>query len=298
MTIGQDTRSSPGLVRFGVFEADLRSGELRKNGTKIRLPGQPFEVLAMMLERPGEVVSREELQKRLWPDGTFVDFDHSLNNAINKIREALGDSAESPRFVETLSRRGYRFIAAVEGISNGSAPSQPQAPSPWAKRSYLKWLLPISAFARRTWIWLGASFVALAMAVGVWLFRGSPGKPQAVPEMIPLTTYAGSEKSPSFSPDGNQVAFSWNGEKQDNYDIYVKLIGSPTFHQLTKDSADDLSPAFSPDGQSIGFVRVAKERSTFIVIPSIGGPERVVAEVPPPHIFLTDNGAIVCLAPR
>src|SRR5512134_3085766 len=116
MTLGQETRSPYGLVRFGVFEADLRAGELRKNGVKIRLPGQPFEVLAAMLERPGEVVTREELQKRLWPDGTFVDFDHSLGNAINKIREALGDSAESPRFVETLSRRGYRFIAPVETV--------------------------------------------------------------------------------------------------------------------------------------------------------------------------------------
>ena len=116
MTVGQEARSSSRLVRFGVFEADVRAGELRKNGLKIRLPGQPFEVLAMMLERPGEVVTREELQKRLWPDGTFVDFDHSLNNAINKIREALGDSAESPRFVETLSRRGYRFIAPVETL--------------------------------------------------------------------------------------------------------------------------------------------------------------------------------------
>src|SRR6476659_4818065 len=115
MNPGQETRSPSELVHFGVFEANLRSGELRKNGVKIRLPGQPFEVLAAMLERPGEVVTREELQKRLWPDGTFVDFDHSLNNAINKIREVLGDSAESPRFVETLARRGYRFIAPVDG---------------------------------------------------------------------------------------------------------------------------------------------------------------------------------------
>ena len=116
MAVQKETGSSQRIIRFGVFEADLSGGELRKNGLKIRLPGQPFEVLAMMLERPGEVVTREELQKRLWPDGTFVDFDHSLNNAINKIREALGDSAENPRFVETLSRRGYRFIAPVETL--------------------------------------------------------------------------------------------------------------------------------------------------------------------------------------
>ena len=102
------------------------------------------------------------------------------------------------------------------------------------------------AVARRTWVWLGAVFVLLAMAVGVWLFRGSPGKPQAAPEVIPLTTYAGSERSPSFSPDGNQVAFSWNGEKQDNYDIYVKQIGSTEPDRLTTDPAEDVSPAFSP----------------------------------------------------
>src|SRR5579864_6075604 len=103
-----------GRLRFGVFELDLRSGELRKHGLRIRLQEQPFRLLEMLLERPGEVVTREELQKRLWPADTFVDFDHGLNKAINKIREALGDSAESPRFVETVARRGYRFLADVK----------------------------------------------------------------------------------------------------------------------------------------------------------------------------------------
>ena len=105
--------SSPGIIRFGTFEVDLLAGELRKAGVKLKLTGQPFQVLAILLERPGQVVTREELQNRLWSD-TFVDFDHNLNTAINKIREVLGDSAESPRFVETLPRRGYRFIALVE----------------------------------------------------------------------------------------------------------------------------------------------------------------------------------------
>ena len=102
------------VVRFATFEVDLRAGELRKGGLKLKLGGQPFQVLAILLERPGEVVTREELQKRLWPD-TFVDVDHNLNTAINKIRETLGDSAENSRFVETLARRGYRFIGAVNG---------------------------------------------------------------------------------------------------------------------------------------------------------------------------------------
>ena len=103
-----------GRLRFGVFELDLRSGELRKHGLRIRLQEQPFQVLAMLLEHPGEVVTREELQKKLWPADTFVDFDHGLNKAINKLREALGDSAESPRFVETVARRGYRFLAEAK----------------------------------------------------------------------------------------------------------------------------------------------------------------------------------------
>lgn len=102
------------FARFGVFEADLSSGELRKNGSKMRLQEQPFQVLAMLLEKPGEIVTRDDLRQRLWPADTFVDFDHSLNTAIAKLRDALGDSASSPRFIETLARRGYRFLAPVQ----------------------------------------------------------------------------------------------------------------------------------------------------------------------------------------
>lgn len=97
-----DTVSTPKVVRFGTYEVDLRSGEIRKNGLKVRLTGQPFQILAILLERPGELVTREELQKRLWPGDTFVDFDSGLNAAVNRVREALGDSADNPRFVETL----------------------------------------------------------------------------------------------------------------------------------------------------------------------------------------------------
>jgi TolB-like protein/DNA-binding winged helix-turn-helix (wHTH) protein/Tfp pilus assembly protein PilF len=110
----EETHQFRGRLRVGVFELDLRAGELRKHGLRVRLQEQPFQVLAMLLEHPGEVVTREELQKNLWPADTFVDFDHGLNKAISKIREALGDSAESPRFVETVARRGYRFLAEVK----------------------------------------------------------------------------------------------------------------------------------------------------------------------------------------
>ncbi len=104
------------LLRFGVFEVDLEAGELRKNGVRLRLQEQPYQVLIALLENAGRVVTRDDLRETIWPADTFVDFDHSLNTAVNKIREALGDSASSPRFVETLARRGYRFIAPVNGM--------------------------------------------------------------------------------------------------------------------------------------------------------------------------------------
>ena len=103
------------VVRFSIFEVDLRAGELRRNGVKVKLQNQPFQILAMLLERRGEVLTREELCTRLWSADTFVNFDNGLNSAIRRLRDALGDTAENPTFVETLGRRGYRFIAAVEG---------------------------------------------------------------------------------------------------------------------------------------------------------------------------------------
>src|SRR2546430_6111067 len=106
----------PERVRFGPYEADLRTHELWKHGIRLKLVGQPFEILAMLLARPGELVTREELRARLWPGDTFVDFNHGLNAAVNKLRDALSDSAEEPRYIETLPRRGYRFIGKVEPL--------------------------------------------------------------------------------------------------------------------------------------------------------------------------------------
>jgi TolB-like protein/DNA-binding winged helix-turn-helix (wHTH) protein/Flp pilus assembly protein TadD len=126
----QENQQADGRLRFGVFEVDVRAGELRKHGLRVRLQEQPFQVLAMLLEHPGQVVTREELQKKLWPADTFVDFDHGLNKAVNKIRDALGDSAESPRFVETVARRGYRFLAEVKAADAVPGHSPDVAPPP------------------------------------------------------------------------------------------------------------------------------------------------------------------------
>jgi DNA-binding winged helix-turn-helix (wHTH) protein len=125
---------SANVIRFEGFEVDLRAQELYKAGHKIKLQVQPFQVLAMLLERPGEVVTRDEMQKRLWPADTFVDFDHSVNTAIKKLRQALGDDKNKPRFVETLPKRGYRFLASVKKPATNSAAAEVQVAAPAAAK--------------------------------------------------------------------------------------------------------------------------------------------------------------------
>jgi TolB-like protein/DNA-binding winged helix-turn-helix (wHTH) protein/Flp pilus assembly protein TadD len=157
--------------RFGVFELDIRSGELRKHGVRVRLQEQPMRVLGMLLERPGEVVSREEIQRKLWPADTFVDFDHGLNKAINKIRDALGDSAQSPRFVETVARRGYRFLAEIRVEDAVPVPS-PEATTPTElrERSNLGTDLALPKHRRPslTWVISGLLLFALIASVARW----------------------------------------------------------------------------------------------------------------------------------
>jgi TolB-like protein/DNA-binding winged helix-turn-helix (wHTH) protein/tetratricopeptide (TPR) repeat protein len=153
------------VIRFGAFEADVRTRELRKRGVKVRLPDQPFQILALLLEHPGDVVTREDLRKRLWPADTFVDFDLSVNSAVRKLRDALGDSAEQPTFVETLPRVGYRFIAPVERPSfPASAPEGAVSSSSPLRRNRLRWAVALSAL------------VPIALAVVGW--RGAPGNAQ------------------------------------------------------------------------------------------------------------------------
>jgi cholera toxin transcriptional activator len=124
-TLSRPDRRYDRRYRFGVFEADAATGELRRQGMRVKINAQPFQLLCMLLDRPGEVLSREEISRQLWPDGMFVDFEHGVNSAINRIREALGDTAASPRFVETLARRGYRFVASVERFGSEPAVQNP-----------------------------------------------------------------------------------------------------------------------------------------------------------------------------
>ena len=261
-------------IVFDNFEADLRAGEIRKNGSRIRLQAQPFQLLALLLTNAGEVVTRDEICRDLWPANTFVDFEHSLAAAVNKIREALGDSADNPRYIETLPKRGYRFIGKL-------SPEPPVVMAgPDAQGSVE--LVPVpaaKAWAGRNWR-LGLVAVAVVVAaavVFVWLPR-EPGDPKPL-VTAPFTSYPGLETAPSFSPDGSRIAFSWdtrtsNRSGRPGYDLYVKAIGSETLLRLTNHPSDWISSTWSPDGTQIAFHRLAVDDNGIYVVPALGGPER------------------------
>lgn len=156
-----DTPSHP--VRFGIFELDLRTGELRKNGVKVKLDGQPIQILALLLERPGELFTQDEVRRKLWPDGTVVEFEHSIKTALRKLRQALGDDAEAPRYIETLPRRGYRFIAPVNAVPIGSAVAE-QDPTASAR------LHSLTAKGWRLAAGLAAIALLIGLAIGAYLY--------------------------------------------------------------------------------------------------------------------------------
>jgi Tol biopolymer transport system component/DNA-binding winged helix-turn-helix (wHTH) protein len=251
--------------RFGTFDVDLQAGELRKKGLRLKLTRQAFQVLTILLERPGEVVTREEIQKRLWPD-TFVDFEQNLNTAIKKLREVLDDSAENSRFVETLPRRGYRFIAPVEKIEalNQGMPLEVSIRRPKHYRALLT---------------VGLLLAATLSTIVAYRVFSRPHVPLDPITVVPFTTYPGFEGAPSFSPDGNQLAFAWSKEGL-NFDLYVKQVGQERAVQLTYRPATYVIPAWSPDGRFIAFGRRGKEdRDTGIyLVPALGGSERKLAD--------------------
>jgi len=249
----------PPIIRFGIFELDLNAAELRRNGSKVKLQEQPFQVLTTLLERPGEIVTREELRGKLWPADTFVDFDHGLNSAIKRLRDALGDSAENPRFVETMARRGYRFIGIPE----------PPAATPSARPALRKW-----PFAIRNVVVAGLVVCALALS---FLFYRHSIKPKALQATVtPAVTNVGEKHTPALSPDGQHLAFVWNGGSGLHFSLYVKVVGTEESLRLTREASLDFSPVWSPDGRYIAFCRISKDATGIYMIPALGGAERKV----------------------
>lgn len=251
------------MIQFGVFEVDLRAGELRRNGSRVKLQEQPLQILTLLLERPGEVVSREELQIRLWPADTFVDFDHSLNAAVRRLRDALGDSAENPRFVETVARRGYRFLVPVSGMPPAVEAEPPVHPT------------------RPAW-WIASAAVVLLLAgLGVGLFLGrrgsrpSPALPPIVERRLTANPSEYPISSAALSYDGKYLAFS------DDTGSYLRQVDTGETHPLPLPEGFKAKPVcWFPDGSHIlvSSLAGASQEPGLWQISALGGSPRKLAD--------------------
>ena len=275
-------------ARFGCFELDIHDGSLRKNGRRLHLQSQPCRVLAALIEASGATVTRGQLKALIWPSDTFVEFDKSLNTAVMKIRHALGDSAHSPRYLETVPRLGYRFLAPVNVVEESVLPGK----APPEKLSAIEPVGPATQQPRQGILLAFCGCAAIGFVVLLALRIDSPHR-SFLPS-VPVTSFAGSEITPSFSPDGERIAFAWDGEHQNNFDIYIKEIsagprGINVGHltRVTNDSRPDLSPVWSSDGRSIAFVRLVSEsRAEIMIVSTIAAaPERSVASISAPNSY-------------
>ena len=252
--------SVPPTLRFGVFELDPKAGELRKKGMKIRLQGQPVDILVMLLERPGETVTREELQEKLWPADTFVDFEQGLNNAMKRLRAALDDDAESPHFIETLPRRGYRFIAPVESAGIGKL--QVEAPNDG---------VPKQASKRSRTLRLAILFggCVLLLGAGFYLYKlRKVSEPPGQRTLTRVTFDDGLQIGATWSPDGRYIAFS--SDRGGKFDIWVQQVSGGDPIQITKGPGQNWEPDWSPDGKYIAY-RSEEGDGGIYIVPALGG---------------------------
>ena len=269
------TNSFPDNARFDRFEVDLRGGVLRRSGIRVPLQGQPLQVLRLLLQAEGKIVTREDLRKVLWPDDTFVDFELGVNTAVKKLRQALADPAEQPKFIETVPRIGYRFLVPVEwvaeddekeGTGNGKAVAA--ASKGTGSRS--------SSTTKLRWLAVGGAILLTVGCVGVWKFV-QDRREKALPpmEVVPLASFAGFEFDPAFSPDGNQVAFVLGDQEKPG--IYTTVVGGEKSFRLTE-RFGDCCPRWSPDGREIAYGHYTDEGIAIYVTPALGGTQRRVYE--------------------
>ncbi len=255
-------------IRFGTFEADPAAGELRRAGRRVSLQDQPFRLLLLLLEHPGEVVARDEIRQKLWGD-TFVDFEEGLNTAIRKLRDALGDSASNPRFVETLPRRGYRFIAPVEVLGGGAStlePRNPEAPRDLGPPRRSRWI-PLAALA--------IALIAAALLLRAWLVREPPVLTLSPPTQITRDT--GLNTDPVISRDGKLIAYASDRGGEGNLDIWVQHFPGGEPRRLASHPADDHQPDISPDGSQIVF-RSERDGGGVYSVSALGGTPRLLIQ--------------------
>jgi Tol biopolymer transport system component/DNA-binding winged helix-turn-helix (wHTH) protein len=265
--------------RFGPFVLDPASRLLLREEQPVPITTKVFETLVVLVENRGRVMTKDELLLRLWPDTTVEEANLAQN--VSSLRRALEDNPKDHRYIATIPGRGYSFVGVVTEIAKQQNMAESSAnevtpppvsvantlPRIYSFRSVIRWVAP----------------VLLIGIAAFFYFRNIPRSP-AFYSSVPLTSYVGSEICPSFAPDGERVAFAWNGEKQDNFDIYVKQIGEGTLLRLTSDPRPDLSPAWSPDGRTIAFLRLnSDEKGEILLMPSVAaGPARSLAAVTAP----------------
>jgi Tol biopolymer transport system component/DNA-binding winged helix-turn-helix (wHTH) protein len=271
------SNSFPVRARFDQFHVDFSSGVLQRSGARVPVQSQPLQVLRLLLEAEGKVVTREELRKVLWPEDTFVDFELGVNTAVKKLRQALEDPADHPKFIETLPRIGHRFLAPVEWVTEDSQKRNSAksvdsvtaggmaVASPSKRRS-----IGLSSVVNLRWMAVGSTILVALCGIAVWRFIRP--RMTALPpiEVVPLVGLPGMESDPAFSPDGNQVAFAIRNPA--NSGIYTTVVGGEKSLRLTTHPGDR-HPRWSPDGRQLAFIRYSEGGMAIYVIPALGGSE-------------------------
>ncbi len=291
------------LYHFDDIVIECENFRVQKGDETRTLAPRAFDLLVYLIEHRNRVIEKPELFEQIWKDVHVTD--NALTRAIKDIRRAIGDDAVAPHYIETVPKRGYRFIAEVKTPDEAKPePQQPMAnvsqetPAPPSESvSILAQELvrpEMSREARASFRLGGPKLIASAIICGVvvvaalvnWKDQTKPDRAEAINvlrtmQTTPLTSYVGLEMVPVFSPDGKQLAFAWDGEKGDNFDIYVKQVDTGTPHRLTTHPADDSFPAWSPDGSHIAFTRHTEESYAIYLVPSLSGPERKLADIFP-----------------
>jgi len=269
------------VVRFGVYEVDPRAGELRRNGVKVKIQEQPYQVLALLLERPGEVVTREELKRRLWPADTFVDFDHSLNAAIKRLRDALRDSADNPRFVETLARRGYRFLAPVAGSLPANVTlGLPAPPTAARNRNRARWIAGI--------VVLAGACISVGFHIGNRAARAtSPSEAKLTANSPDIPVYRA-----AISPDARLLAYT------DPRGLFLREVAREDSHQLWLPQGLKASVvSWFPDGNHllVGGIQSDGEKPNLWKVSILGGPSRKISDESDSGVVSPDGKQIAAL---